>query len=149
MAVKQPKRAIKLFGTEMPEPKVRMLTAGAVSAVLDNGALRYIKLGDIEVLRAIAFLVRDENWGTFNPAISNLTVKQSKTGFSVSYDARCADAKRALAYRAEMLVWVLATTMPLTGSSSASSIPTVGWNRLSGPVGSSTTSQPSVASTLW
>ena len=102
MAVKQPKRAIKLFGTEVPEPKVRTLTAGPVSVVLDNGALRYIKLGDTEVLRAIAFLVRDENWGTFNPEISNLKVKQGKTSFSVSYDARCADSKRALAYHAEI-----------------------------------------------
>ena len=34
--------------------------------------VRYIKLGDVEVLRAIAFLVRDENWGTYAPAIANL-----------------------------------------------------------------------------
>lgn len=102
MAAKQPKRAIKLFGTEAPEPKVRTLTAGPVSAVFDNGALRYIKLGETEVLRTIAFLVRDENWGTFNPTISNLKIKQGKSEFSVSYDARCADAKRAIAYRAEI-----------------------------------------------
>ena len=102
MPAKQPKRAIKLFGTEAPEPKVRTLTAGAITAVLDNGALRYIKLGETEILRTIAFLVRDENWGTFNPEISNLKIKQGKTSFSVSYDARCADAKRALAYRAEI-----------------------------------------------
>ncbi len=99
---KQPKRAIKLFGTEVPEPKVRTLTAGPVSAVFDNGALRYIRLGETEMLRAIAFLVRDENWGTFNPVISNLKIKQGKSEFSVSYDARCADAKRAIAYRAEI-----------------------------------------------
>lgn len=99
---KQPKRAIKLFGTEVPEPKVRTLTAGPVTAVFDNGALRYIRLGETEVLRAIAFLVRDENWGTFNPTISNLKIKQGKSDFSVSYDARCADAKRAIAYRAEI-----------------------------------------------
>jgi D-apionolactonase len=99
---KQPKRAIKLFGTEVPEPKVRTLQAGALSAVFDNGALRYIKLGDTEVLRAIAFLVRDENWGTFTPEISNLKVRQSKSDFRVTYDARCKDAKRSLTYRADI-----------------------------------------------
>jgi D-apionolactonase len=97
---KQPKRAIKLFGTEVPEPKVKTLRAGALSAVFDNGALRYIKLGETEVLRAIAFLVRDENWGTFTPEISNLKIKQGKSDFRVTYDARCKDAKRALTYRA-------------------------------------------------
>ena len=99
---KQPKRAIKLDGTEVPEPKVRTLRAGALSAVLDNGALRYIKLGETEVLRTIAFLVRDENWGTFTPAISNLKVKQGKSDFRITYDARCKDAKRSLSYQAEI-----------------------------------------------
>ncbi len=98
----QPKRAIKLFGTEVPEPKVRTLRAGALSAVLDNGALRYIKLGETEVLRAIAFLVRDENWGTFTPEINNLKVREGKSDFRVTYDARCKDAKRTLTYRAEI-----------------------------------------------
>ena len=99
---KQPKRAIKLFGTEVLEPKLKTLRAGALSAVLDNGALRYIKLGETEVLRAIAFLVRDENWGTFTPEISNLKIKQGKSDFRVTYDARCKDAKRSLTYRAEI-----------------------------------------------
>jgi len=99
---KQPKRAIKLFGTEVPEPKVKTLRAGALSAVFDNGALRYIKLGETEVLRAIAFLVRDENWGTFTPEISNLKIKQGKSDFRVTYDARCRNAKRSLTYRAEI-----------------------------------------------
>src|SRR4029453_14451511 len=99
---KQPKRAIKLFGTEVPEPKVKILQAGALSAVFDNGALRYIKLGDTEVLRLIAFLVRDENWGTFAPEISNLKIKQGKSDFRVTYDARCKDATRSLAYRGEI-----------------------------------------------
>src|SRR5919109_1721450 len=97
---RQPKRAIKLFGTEVPEPKVKILQAGALSVVFDNGALRYIKLGETEVLRAIAFLVRDENWGTFAPEIGNLKIKQGKSDFRVTYDARCKDAQRSLAYRA-------------------------------------------------
>ncbi len=98
----KPKRAIKLFGTEVPEPKLRTLQAGALSAVFDNGALRYIKLGETEVLRAIAFLVRDENWGTFTPEISNLKIRQGKSDFRVTYDARCKDAKRLLTYHAEI-----------------------------------------------
>ena len=95
-------RAIKLFGTTVADTKGRVLRAGPVSAVFDNGQLRYIRVNDTEVLRAIAFLVRDENWGTFMPEISNLKVKQGKSGFRVTYRARCADAKRALIYDAEI-----------------------------------------------
>ncbi len=102
MPAKKPNRAIKLFGTAVPDSKGRLLRAGPLSAVLDNGALRYVRLNEVEVLRAIAFLVRDENWGTFSPEIAKLAVKQGKSGFEVSYEARCADAKRALTYKAHI-----------------------------------------------
>ena len=65
-------RAVKLCGTEQVDPPMRTLTAGPLSAEFDNGALRYIRFGGVEVLRAIAFLVRDENWGTFTPTIEDL-----------------------------------------------------------------------------
>ena len=47
----------------------RTLTAGPMSVEFDNGQLRYLKVDGIEVLRAVAFLVRDENWGTYVPAL--------------------------------------------------------------------------------
>ena len=68
MAAAKASRSVKLFGTDVADSKGRLLQAGAISVMLDNGALRYIKLGDVEVLRAIAFLVRDENWGTYTPS---------------------------------------------------------------------------------
>ena len=76
MATPSVSRAIKLFGTSVPEAKSRRLTAGPLSVELDNGALRYVRLGEVEVLRAIAFLVRDENWGTYAPSIDKLVVRQ-------------------------------------------------------------------------
>jgi D-apionolactonase len=102
MAMKKPSRAIKLVGTEAPDAKGRILRAGALSAEFGNGALRYIRINDIEVLRAIAFLVRDENWGTFSPEIGNLKIRQARDSFAVSYEARCADARRSLSYQAEI-----------------------------------------------
>ena len=65
MASPKVKRAIKLFGTETEDSKPKELRAGPIAAMLDNGALRYVKLDGIDVLLAIAFLVRDENWGTY------------------------------------------------------------------------------------
>ena len=93
-------RAVRLCGTELVDPPMRTLTAGPLSAELDNGALRYVRFGGVEVLRAIAFLVRDENWGTFTPTIENLRDRRaSDDGFTVSYRATCADAKRAARLR--------------------------------------------------
>ncbi len=102
MASAKAKRAIKLFGTDVPDTKGRELRAGSLTAMLDNGALRYIKLDGTEVLRAIAFLVRDENWGTYTPGIKNLKIRQTPNRFSVSYDAYCGDPGSGLAYRAEI-----------------------------------------------
>ena len=75
-------RAVRLYGTELVDPPMRTLTAGPLSAELDNGALRYIRFGGVEVLRGIAFLVRDENWGTFTPTIEDLRVDASDDGFA-------------------------------------------------------------------
>ena len=102
MAQKKPSRAVKLFGTEVPDGKRRELVAGPITAVFDNGALRYIRYRSVEVLRGIAYLLRDKNWGTYSPLIENLKVKQGKNGFSISYDASCRDADQAIQYHAKI-----------------------------------------------
>jgi D-apionolactonase len=102
MAKTKASRAIKLFGTDEPVEKQRVLISGDVSAVLDNGGLRYIRCRGVEVLRAIAFLVRDKNWGTYGAVISNLKVKQSKGGFAVSYHAICKEADQEIHYNANI-----------------------------------------------
>jgi hypothetical protein len=102
MATKPASRGIKLFGTDVPDGKKRTLTAGPISAVLDNGALRYIRFNGAEVLRGIAFLVRDKNWGTYAPAITGLKVRQGKDSFMVSYDAVCQDADQGIRYAAKI-----------------------------------------------
>ena len=95
-------RAVKLCGTEAVDPPTRRLAAGPLSVELENGQLRYVTFAGREVLRAIAFLVRDENWGTFTPVIDGLKIEESADGFSVAYRAVCADAKRRLVYHAQI-----------------------------------------------
>lgn len=59
-------------GTEIPLPEVTMLHAGALSLQYMAGALRYIKLGDHEILRQIYAAVRDQNWGTIPGVLSEI-----------------------------------------------------------------------------
>ena len=91
-------RAIILCGTEQPDVAGRVLTAGPLSVEFDGGQLRYLKVHGIEVLRAIAFLVRDENWGTYIPALSSLKIDQRPDGFSVSYHAVCRRPGQEIAF---------------------------------------------------
>jgi hypothetical protein len=81
-------RTIFLTGTELTEPPVQLLRAGALSASYDRGALRWIRWRDQEVLRGISFLVRTPGWGTPDAEISNLAIRENDAAFSLQYTAR-------------------------------------------------------------
>jgi len=95
-------RAVKLFGTEEAVGKTTLLSAGSLQATLDTGNLRYIKIGGKEAIRAISYLVRNRNWGTYNPEISNLRIEQNASGFAVNYDALCKDEVQSFRYSARI-----------------------------------------------
>ena len=78
-----------LTGTHELEEKPIRLVAGALSVDLSEGNLRTVRHGGIEVLRAVSYIVRDRDWGTYTPAISNLEIAMDEAGFTVSYDAEC------------------------------------------------------------
>ncbi len=97
-----PSRAVALFGTEEPVPASKTLRAGPLTVEFDNGALRYIKVGGKEAIRNIAFVVRDKDWGTYNPVLENLKIGQGPSTFEVSFDATCKDANQELHYSAKI-----------------------------------------------
>ncbi|WP_421592573.1 D-apionate lactonase [Shinella sp. M27] len=79
---------LRLYGTNEREPESRTLVAGDLSVTLQDGSLRTLRFRGHEVLRAVAFLVRDKDWGTCGAKIADLQVQNEKQGFSVSYKAR-------------------------------------------------------------
>ena len=95
-------RAIRLCGTAGADPPRRRLRAGSLSAVFQDGMVRHVRVGEVEVLRAIAFLVRDENWRTLVPTIEDLRIEERGDGFTVGYRAICADKTRRLTYDARI-----------------------------------------------
>jgi hypothetical protein len=95
-----PSLAVRLYGTEEPASPPRILRAGRLSAELDAGNLRHIRLGDVELIRAISFIVRDRNWGTYSPSIANPEVVEQDDGFRVVYDAVARDDTQSFRYRA-------------------------------------------------
>lgn len=93
-------RNVMLCGTEQTDVVGRVVKAGPMQVEFDNGQLRYLKVHGIEVLRAIGFLVRDENWGTYIPKISALKIDERKDGFSISFHAVCSRPGQEIAYDA-------------------------------------------------
>ncbi len=92
--------AVELYGTDAAAEPCRMLRAGPVEAELEAGNLRHIRTGDVELIRAVSFVVRNEAWGTYDPEISGLSAAETADGFRVEYAATCRDGRQALRYRA-------------------------------------------------
>jgi hypothetical protein len=91
-------------GTRRKSTKAVPLKAGALTVDFVAGGLRTIRYEGHEVLRAIAYLVRDQNWATYNPEISECVVEKTKDAFTITYRARCAsaDPTQSLSYQARI-----------------------------------------------
>ncbi len=80
-------RNVLYYGKDESLPAWQQLRAGPLTLLFEEGGLRYIRLGDREILRRVYVAVRDRNWGTVPAAISNLRVDQAADSFEISYDA--------------------------------------------------------------
>ena len=64
------------------------LRAGPLVMLLEPGGLRYVRLAGREVLRRIYVGVRDRNWGTIEPQISNLKLEIQADSFRIEFDSK-------------------------------------------------------------
>ncbi|WP_419730445.1 hypothetical protein [Lichenicola sp.] len=88
-----------LFGTEeIPDPVIQ-LSAGPLTATLQDGNLRHIRIAGHELIRAIACVVRDHEWGTVACRISDLSVEQQPERFLVRYQADCREGEQSYRYQ--------------------------------------------------
>jgi hypothetical protein len=74
------------YGMDTPPPEQIALRAGPLSLIFESGDLRYIRLGRREILRRVYVAVRDRNWGTVRPVLSNVRIEQDGDTFQISYE---------------------------------------------------------------
>jgi hypothetical protein len=67
---------------------ITSLSAGGLSAVFDQGSLRYISYHGKEMVRAVAFFIRDSNWDTIPNQIEKISYLETKSGFELQYQIR-------------------------------------------------------------
>jgi D-apionolactonase len=84
-------KSVMYYGSEKLVTRPVLLKAGPLTMSFepDTAFLRHIRLGDFEVVRAIYAAVRDENWATALPQISNLQTQIESNSFKLSFDVRC------------------------------------------------------------
>jgi hypothetical protein len=81
--------------TEPPDPDLHAapelavpLRAGPLRLVFDRGGLRWIRLGEREVLRGIYVAVREEGWATVPAELADLEIEAEPEAFRVRFVAR-------------------------------------------------------------
>lgn len=75
------------YGRDEPLPEAIPLRAGPLALLFQNGDLRYVRLGQQEILRRVYIAVRDHNWDTIPLALSNLQIEDDGDAFRIRYDA--------------------------------------------------------------
>ena len=81
-----PEERIRALGSSDLLPKQTILKAGQLDLVYENGAIRWIKLGNIEILRMIYSAVRDRNWGTIEPKIESEILEIGDNSFDIKLE---------------------------------------------------------------
>ena len=74
------------YGKETPLPEQIPLRAGPLTMIYENGDLRYIKLGEKELVRRLYVAIRDRNWGTAANVLSNVQMHIGNDSFQISYE---------------------------------------------------------------
>ncbi len=80
------------YGSSTELPERRVLHAGPLTAELENADLRYVKVGDVEIVRRLYFAVRDRNWGTVEPVYTRFEVDDRGDSFRIDIEAEHLDA---------------------------------------------------------
>jgi hypothetical protein len=92
--------SIRLYGTNEAVEPPRILQAGPLTVEFEAGNLRYIRYRGHEMIRAVSFVVRDKNWGTYAPQITNLDFHEESDSFRISYEATVGGEEQAFRYSA-------------------------------------------------
>ncbi|AHM61162.1 hypothetical protein D770_14540 [Flammeovirgaceae bacterium 311] len=84
--VKSTPKEIFYYGEARPLPKQVFLKAGPLNMVYENGAIRYIRYGETEVLRMVYAAVRNHNWDTIEPIIRKETIQEEGNSFTIDVE---------------------------------------------------------------
>src|ERR1700742_1340794 len=92
--------SIRLYGTDEPLEPPRIMKAGPLTLEFETGNLRHLRYDGREMIRAISFVVRDKNWGTYAPQITNLNFHEEPERFRIAYEATITGKEQEFRYSA-------------------------------------------------
>ncbi|HEY1370701.1 MAG TPA: hypothetical protein VGF23_26455 [Gaiellaceae bacterium] len=87
------------YGRDEPPVERREVRAGPLTAELEGPDLRYVGYGGVEVVRRLYAAIRDRNWGTVPPALSDVELDVRDDSFSLRFEARNLDSTLGVDFR--------------------------------------------------
>ncbi|MBN1129537.1 MAG: hypothetical protein JXA71_11150 [Chitinispirillaceae bacterium] len=86
------------------DPSVpRELNAGPLSLIVENGWIRCVRLGNVEIIRRIYFAIRDPFWNTIPGSIEEYSLQRNASSFLISFASRHRRADIDFLWRAEII----------------------------------------------
>ncbi|MGH7117591.1 MAG: hypothetical protein ACREFP_01105 [Acetobacteraceae bacterium] len=113
----EPEDAVRLFGEARGATERREVSVGALGFTLEGLALRWIRFAGVEVLRGVAFVVRDPDWGTYRPAVRLEEWRENAGKVLIRLAARIEAREATLECR--MVVQVEADRLSLSASAAS------------------------------
>jgi D-apionolactonase len=83
--VPQIPKSVLYYGSTTPLPETYPLRAGPLSLVFEEGDLRYVRLGNREIVRRMYVAVRDHNWDTIPGHLQDLHVDARRESFAITF----------------------------------------------------------------
>jgi D-apionolactonase len=100
--VREPTRHVLLLGRDEPPAARQPLRAGPLTAELDGVDLRYVRFGDVEIVRRLFAAIRNEAWGTVPPQLEGVEVDVGERDFHVSFEALHTAGELRFRWRGEL-----------------------------------------------
>ncbi len=79
-------KAVMYYGKDEKLPEQVELHAGPLTLLYEPGNIRYIRLGNREILRRIYMALRDRNWDTIPAVFSNVKMDIAHDTFQITFD---------------------------------------------------------------
>ena len=87
------------YGKDEALPERIPLAAGPLTLFYEEGDLRSVRWGGHEVLRRIYVAIRDRNWGTVAPVITNVVMDLQADHFAITFDVANQEGEVDFAWR--------------------------------------------------
>ncbi len=88
-----------IFDADIHYIPATTLSAGNIRMIYEAGRLRYLSAGDTEIVRTIYPALRNRNWATIIPKITEEKISKKADSFSISY--RASYEQEEIKYRAD------------------------------------------------